>query len=196
MCILGNRRHKTTYRYVIHDYRNKHKNCQRWRFNIDLSVSVTKDVDIVKLQEENDTAKSQIDFLNSVIVDMQRKNETLLCKIEVLEMGVPANEADDYSRYALKLYVHEIYTVSLWNYSIIILKFVPDRSTLDKRMAVPRMFCDICDQFDLHETEDCPRQAQDFSESTEKVPKSSKKQSVERPYCENCESKIHRLYNR
>ncbi|XP_032683862.1 CAP-Gly domain-containing linker protein 2-like isoform X2 [Odontomachus brunneus] len=119
---------------------------------------VTKDVDVAKLQEDNDTAKSQIDFLNSVIVDMQRKNETLLCKIEVLEMGVPANEADDYSR-----------------------------STLDKRMAVPRMFCDICDQFDLHETEDCPRQAQDFSESTEKVPKSSKKQSVERPYCENCE---------
>ncbi|XP_011148212.2 restin homolog isoform X3 [Harpegnathos saltator] len=119
---------------------------------------VTKDADIAKLQEENDTAKSQIDFLNSVIVDMQRKNETLLCKIEVLEMGIPTNEADDYNR-----------------------------STLDKRMAVPRMFCDICDQFDLHETEDCPRQAQDFSESTEKLPKSSKKQSVERPYCENCE---------
>ncbi|XP_014485413.1 PREDICTED: restin homolog isoform X2 [Dinoponera quadriceps] len=119
---------------------------------------VTKDIDVAKLQEENDTTKSQIDFLNSVIVDMQRKNETLLCKIEVLEMGVPSNEADDYNR-----------------------------STLDKRMAVPRMFCDICDQFDLHETEDCPRQAQDFSESTEKMPKLSKKQPVERPYCENCE---------
>ncbi|XP_029668458.1 restin homolog isoform X2 [Formica exsecta] len=114
---------------------------------------------VAKLQEENDTVKSQIDFLNSVIVDMQRKNESLLCKIEVLEMGVPANEADDYTR-----------------------------STLDKRTATPRMFCDICDRFDLHETEDCPRQAQDFSDRVpEKVAKSSKKQSVERPYCENCE---------
>ncbi|KAL6426804.1 hypothetical protein ACFW04_009253 [Cataglyphis niger] len=114
---------------------------------------------VEKLQEENDTAKSQIDFLNSVIVDMQRKNESLLCKIEVLEMGVPANEADDYTR-----------------------------STLDKRTATPRMFCDICDRFDLHETEDCPQQAQDFSDGvSEKVAKSSKKQSVERPYCENCE---------
>lgn len=113
---------------------------------------------VAKLQEENDTAKSQIDFLNSVIVDMQRKNESLLCKIEVLEMGVPANEAEDYTR-----------------------------STLDKRTATPRMFCDICDRFDLHETEDCPRQAQDFSDRVpEKVPK-SKRQSVERPYCENCE---------
>ncbi|XP_071580364.1 uncharacterized protein Clip-190 isoform X3 [Temnothorax nylanderi] len=120
---------------------------------------VAKDIDVAKLQEENDTAKSQIDFLNSVIVDMQRKNESLLCKIEVLEMGVPANEAEDYTR-----------------------------STLDKRTAAPRMFCDICDQFDLHETEDCPRQAQDFTETTEKaVPKTPKKQSVERPYCENCE---------
>ncbi|XP_011647897.1 CAP-Gly domain-containing linker protein 1 isoform X3 [Pogonomyrmex barbatus] len=119
---------------------------------------VVKDIDVVKLQEENDTAKSQIDFLNSVIVDMQRKNENLLCKIEVLEMGVPANEAEDYTR-----------------------------STLNKRTAAPRMFCDICDQFDLHETEDCPRQAQDFTESVERVAKSSKKQSVERPYCENCE---------
>ncbi|XP_053987410.1 restin homolog isoform X2 [Hylaeus volcanicus] len=118
---------------------------------------VEKDIDVLKLQEEYETAKSQIDFLNSVIVDMQRKNETLMCKVEVLEMGVPANEADDYTQ-----------------------------STLDKRMAAPRMFCDICDQFDLHETEDCPRQAQDFLEP-ENVAKSPKKVSVERPYCENCE---------
>lgn len=84
------------------------KKTQWCRFNIDLSLSVTNDVDIAKLQEENDTAKSQIDFLNSVIVDMQRKNETLLCKIEVLEMGVPANEADDYSRCVLKLDINEM----------------------------------------------------------------------------------------
>ncbi|XP_043254578.1 restin homolog isoform X2 [Colletes gigas] len=118
---------------------------------------VDKDIDVLKLKEENETAKGQIDFLNSVIVDMQRKNQALLCKVEVLEMGVPANEADDYTQ-----------------------------NTLDKRMHTQRMFCDICDQFDLHETEDCPRQAQDFLE-TEKVAKSPKKVSVERPYCEHCE---------
>lgn len=44
-------------------------------------------------------AKSQIDFLNSVIVDMQRKNQALMCKVEVLEIGVPANEADDYTQF-------------------------------------------------------------------------------------------------
>ncbi|KOC70907.1 CAP-Gly domain-containing linker protein 1 [Habropoda laboriosa] len=126
-------------------------------FKVKLMISVDKDIDILKLKEEYDTAKGQIDFLNSVIVDMQRKNEALLCKVEVLEMGVPAIEADEYTK-----------------------------STLEKRMAAPRMFCDICDQFDLHETEDCPRQAQDFLE-TEKIVKSPKKPSVERPYCENCE---------
>lgn len=67
-----------------------------------------KDIDVAKLQEENDTAKSQIDFLNSVIVDMQRKNETLLCKIEVLEMGIPANEAEDYTRYSIQLTIYMI----------------------------------------------------------------------------------------
>ena len=56
------------------------------------------DSDYKKLLEENEMVKGQIDFLNSVIVDMQRKNENLLCKIEVLEMGMPANEADDYNR--------------------------------------------------------------------------------------------------
>ncbi|XP_011051445.1 PREDICTED: restin homolog isoform X2 [Acromyrmex echinatior] len=124
----------------------------------DTKQHIARDIDITKLQEENDTAKSQIDFLNSIIVDMQRKNESLLCKIEVLAMGVPANEAEDYTR-----------------------------STLDKRTAAPRMFCDICDQFDLHETEDCPRQAQDFMENAERTVKTPKKQSVERPYCETCE---------
>ncbi|XP_060812931.1 restin homolog isoform X3 [Bombus pascuorum] len=118
---------------------------------------VDKDIDMIKLKEEYETAKGQIDFLNSVIVEMQRKNEALLCKVEVLEIGVPANEADEYTK-----------------------------TTLEKRMAAPRMFCDICEQFDLHETEDCPRQAQDFLD-TEKVVKTPKKTPVERPYCENCE---------
>lgn len=48
------------------------------------------------------------------------------------------------------------------------------------------MFCDICDQFDLHETEDCPKQAQD-PEPLLPV-KTDKKVPVQRPYCENCES--------
>ena len=29
---------------------------------------------------------------------------------------------------------------------------------VSSRAVPPRMFCDICDLFDLHETEDCPTQ--------------------------------------
>lgn len=63
------------------------------------------------------------------------------------------------------------------------------RSTLEKRSAPPRMFCDICDQFDLHETEDCPRQSQD-AELEQKDSRKAKKSRIERPYCENCEGKF------
>lgn len=50
-----------------------------------------------KLKEEYDLAKGQIDFLNSVIIDMKRKNDALSCKVQVLEMGIPTQEADDYN---------------------------------------------------------------------------------------------------
>ena len=55
-------------------------------------------------------------------------------------------------------------------------------------MVAPRLFCDICDMFDLHDTEDCPRQAMDSPPPPQhKV--AGKKRAEERPYCENCEGK-------
>ncbi|XP_016838153.1 restin homolog isoform X2 [Nasonia vitripennis] len=116
----------------------------------------SSDSEYTKLKAEYDEAKGQIDFLNSVIVDMQRKNEALSCKVQVLEMGIPPQEADDYNL-----------------------------NLIEKKMQPPRMFCDICDQFDLHETEDCPLQAQD-PEPPRPI-QTEKKKSVPRPYCENCE---------
>jgi len=56
-------------------------------------------------------------------------------------------------------------------------------------MAAPRMFCDICDMFDLHETEDCPRQAMDSPPPPQHSRRVGKKQTEERPYCEICEGK-------
>jgi|LakMenEpi03Aug12_release.lakeMendotaPanAssembly.Ray.scaffolds.fasta_scaffold534665_1 hypothetical protein len=29
---------------------------------------------------------------------------------------------------------------------------------VSSRQTAPRLFCDICDEFDLHDTEDCPKQ--------------------------------------
>lgn len=54
------------------------------------------------------------------------------------------------------------------------------------------MFCDICDQFDLHETEDCPQQEQDAAPAN--LNKPDKKKPAPRPYCESCESKYFVSY--
>ena len=48
----------------------------------------------------------------------------------------------------------------------------------------PRLFCDICDEFDLHDTDDCPLQAQSDS------PPPSMHHGLrgsDRPYCDKCE---------
>jgi len=53
--------------------------------------------------------------------------------------------------------------------------------------VAPRMFCDICDMFDLHETEDCPRQAM-TSDSPPPSHHGGSRDAV-RPYCDTCESR-------
>lgn len=54
------------------------------------------------------------------------------------------------------------------------------------KFVAPRLFCDICDMFDLHETEDCPRQS---NSSPPPVQRDTPKiKPPPRPYCENCES--------
>uniref|UniRef100_A0A3Q2QE23 CLIP1 zinc knuckle domain-containing protein n=1 Tax=Fundulus heteroclitus TaxID=8078 RepID=A0A3Q2QE23_FUNHE len=89
----------------------------------------------------------QINFLNSVIVDLQRKNEELKIKLKKLALA--------------------------------------DK----KKNSTPRLFCDICDCFDLHDTEDCPTQAQ----SPDSIPHSTYhgNPADERPYCDICEAFGH-----
>uniref|UniRef100_A0A3Q3KCK4 CLIP1 zinc knuckle domain-containing protein n=1 Tax=Monopterus albus TaxID=43700 RepID=A0A3Q3KCK4_MONAL len=94
-----------------------------------------------------------INFLNSVIVDLQRKNEELKIKLKKLALaefnGVLKRE----------------------------------------KKATPRLFCDICDCFDLHDTEDCPTQAQ----SPDSIPHTTYhgNPADERPYCDICEAFGH-----
>ena len=53
----------------------------------------------------------------------------------------------------------------------------------------PRLFCDICDVFDEHDTDDCPLQA--ASDSPPHSMHHSKRTpgGSDRPYCDNCEGK-------
>ncbi|XP_037047111.1 restin homolog isoform X5 [Bradysia coprophila] len=112
---------------------------------------------------------AQISFLNSIIADMQRKNESLTYRIQALE-SAPSDFVNN----------------GLFDLPV-------------KRKPAPRVFCDICDEFDAHETEDCPLQSSDspppinLPEMTSTVNLISKDATKERKvppprkYCETCE---------
>uniref|UniRef100_A0A667ZWD3 CAP-Gly domain containing linker protein 1 n=1 Tax=Myripristis murdjan TaxID=586833 RepID=A0A667ZWD3_9TELE len=114
------------------------------------------------LQKERDEATQQIEFLNSVIVDLQRKNEELKGKLEKMAAaalnGNNASELDNYDGF--------------------------DKEPVKKKPP-PRLFCDICDCFDLHDTEDCPTQMQMPDSPPHTTYHGSK--GEERPYCDICE---------
>lgn len=116
-----------------------------------------------QLREEKEFAEGQINFLNSVIVDLQRKNEELKIKLKKLALAeFNGNDGTD--------------------------GFDEGVSKREKK-ATPRLFCDICDCFDLHDTEDCPTQAQ----SPDSVPHTTYhgNPTDERPYCDICEAFGH-----
>lgn len=65
-----------------------------------------------------------------------------------------------------------------------------------KRKPAPRLFCDICDEFDKHETEDCPLQECDDRDSpipraernnNDSANRKERKLPEPRKYCESCE---------
>ncbi|XP_030383109.1 restin homolog isoform X3 [Scaptodrosophila lebanonensis] len=114
------------------------------------------------LDTEHSLAK--INFLNSIIADMQQKNDALKAKVQTLEM-LPTDFTKPHAF-----------------------------DMLSKRKPAPRLFCDICDEFDKHETEDCPLQASDDRDYSPPPPaeannneKKERKLPVPRKYCESCE---------
>ncbi|XP_072514518.1 CAP-Gly domain-containing linker protein 1 isoform X2 [Salminus brasiliensis] len=121
----------------------------------------TGDAALHQLREEKEFAEGQINFLNSVIVDLQRKNEELKVKLKKMALAeFNGNEENDGPGEVKK-----------------------------KKKPPPRVFCDICDCFDLHDTEDCPTQMQ----SPDSPPHSTYhgSRSGERPYCDICEAFGH-----
>ncbi|XP_033845848.1 CAP-Gly domain-containing linker protein 1 isoform X2 [Periophthalmus magnuspinnatus] len=115
-----------------------------------------------QLREEKEFAEGQINFLNSVIVDLQRKNEELKIKLKKLALS-EFNGNDEAEGF--------------------------DAASKREKKSTPRLFCDICDCFDLHDTEDCPTQAQ----SPDSVPHTTYhgNPAEERPYCDICEAFGH-----
>uniref|UniRef100_A0A673ND13 CAP-Gly domain-containing linker protein 1-like n=1 Tax=Sinocyclocheilus rhinocerous TaxID=307959 RepID=A0A673ND13_9TELE len=128
----------------------------------DAQISGTDDSALKTWKEAKENAERQVEFLNSVIVDLQRKNEDLTSKLETMAEaalnGNGAAETDTHNSHA--------------------------EPTLKKKPP-PRLFCDICDCFDLHDTEDCPTQDQMLDSLPHTTYHGST--SDERPYCDICE---------
>ncbi|XP_012586414.1 PREDICTED: CAP-Gly domain-containing linker protein 1 isoform X3 [Condylura cristata] len=113
-----------------------------------------------RAEEDERAQESQIDFLNSVIVDLQRKNQDLKTKVELMSEAALRGDGDDLNSY--------------------------DSDDQEKqRKKKPRLFCDICDCFDLHDTEDCPTQTQLAEDPPHSAHRGSR--GEERPYCDICE---------
>lgn len=62
---------------------------------------------------------------------------------------------------------------------------------MDKKKPAPRVYCDICEEFDSHETEDCPTQCSGMDPDAPAPMKSEeekkKRKQVVRKYCDICE---------
>ncbi|XP_064651364.1 CAP-Gly domain-containing linker protein 1-like isoform X4 [Lineus longissimus] len=158
-----------TYRQTAQNYEKDNKNLKdrlsqlektlaESKANANIASNVnTRDTVVAKLQDDKVNAEGQVAFLNSVIVDIQRKNEDLQARLQAMESGV-LNGSD-----------------------------LGESPPL--RHSAPRLFCDICDVFDLHDTEDCPKQTMSDYETPE--PHHPGVRGEERPYCDICESKTY-----
>ncbi|XP_072944338.1 uncharacterized protein CLIP-190 isoform X5 [Epargyreus clarus] len=131
--------------------------------NTAIGVLGQGDTATLKAQEEQEVIEGQVSFLNSVIVDMQRKNEQLLARVQALESGsvtepplfngrkaravaprrfcdicdvFDAHDTEDCPRQAAAA--------------------APDAPAQPPRRAPPppRPYCDICEVFG-HATENC-----------------------------------------
>ncbi|KAL3063288.1 hypothetical protein OYC64_002960 [Pagothenia borchgrevinki] len=118
--------------------------------------------DEVLEQLRDEKQNAEIEFLNSVIVDLQKKNKEQKADLETMAAaalnGNNPSELDNYDDH--------------------------DNQPTKKKLP-PRLFCDICDCFDLHDTEDCPTQMQMPDSPPHTVYHGAK--GEDRPYCNICE---------
>ncbi|ESO05493.1 hypothetical protein HELRODRAFT_111063 [Helobdella robusta] len=156
---------------VIHDNQVNNNNANNNNNNdIDnINNNNGESTDAGRLKQEKEAAVSQIDFLNAVIVDLQRKNTDLENKVQLLESSKSMTDS------ALE-------------------KFLAS----DANLTNIRPFCDICDMFDQHDTEDCPKQnggggVGSSGTSPMNASHYHGDPNEERPYCTTCEVFGHNL---
>ena len=121
-----------------------------------------------QIKSERDSLQKQVDFLNSVIVELSNKNEHLAAKLEAFAFGGHLDGTGVASSGPSVL--DEDSPVKGYNHNI-------------------RPFCDICDEFDLHDTEDCPMQ--DSRPLSPPATRNNGNITDPRPYCDICDCFDH-----
>jgi len=126
---------------------------------------------ITQLKDDYDNSQREINFLNSVIVDMQKKVDDLKVQLEISQASLLGQNITERNM---------------------------SNGNQVKIAVAPRLFCDICDVFDLHDTEECPKQASSEFDCPAMLLNTSSdaynqhshhggKRGVQRSYCDNCE---------
>lgn len=66
-----------------------------------------------------------------------------------------------------------------------------DLNFMVKKKVAPRSYCDICEEFDSHETEDCPTQCSEVDLPPRRS-KNSKERKLPPPrdFCDNCDGEL------
>ncbi|KAK2714776.1 CAP-Gly domain-containing linker protein 1-like isoform X2 [Artemia franciscana] len=125
------------------------------------------DEQTLMLRESKKNLEQQVSFLNSVIIDMQKKNENLKTEMEILRATLMGHGVTDHNSNRRN--------------------GIPNHRSSKPKLP-PRLYCDICEAFDTHDTEDCPTQSSEAYLADQQVGQDPKKvKSSDRPYCETCE---------
>ncbi|KAJ6219103.1 hypothetical protein RDWZM_004915 [Blomia tropicalis] len=132
-----------------------------------------------RINDELGSYEQQIEFLNSVIVDMQKKNDELRNRVQVLEeIGLGEFDHSFQSQVETNRRTNPITTSA--------------GTMTNGHIRNIRKYCDICELFDGHDTEDCPQQTSVMSNGMEPghTYNAIGRHEV-RPYCNLCEQFGH-----
>ncbi|VDO36874.1 unnamed protein product [Haemonchus placei] len=164
-----------------------------------------REITTLRLNEANanvmvSEAKQKMDLFNELEQDWQKKQLRLCEKIDELSMELEQaknrTQSDEVNSLRRELaFTNSIIAdqrrkevklkeeiEALKNFSVDSIS-VP-RLSIGSRDVKPRMYCDICEKFDQHDTEDCPKQ--EVQEEMVRT-KPKKPPPPSREYCDHCE---------
>ncbi|CAF4743492.1 unnamed protein product [Rotaria sp. Silwood1] len=121
-----------------------------------------KQIEINATKDDRATLEGQINFLNDVIVDLRSTNERLKKEIEFQKNPFVGDDE------------------------------LPENTITRGKSSVPRLYCDMCEVFDQHDTDDCPKQSSMIDDQLHNDHHSHERVvQPPRQYCEKCEEFGH-----